>query len=136
MAAAHYVEAAGALERAVKLAPESWRAWTLLGFCRLKQRRFAESLEACTRALELKPDEARASLWAAVSLKGLRRYDEAVEAYEKLLESNPGRGVEIECHWGLAECRLALDKKDEAARHAQEAVRTEVTAALTKVLGG
>lgn len=125
LAASRVDEAAAALERMVKLAPESWRAWTLLGFCRLRQRRFSESLEACTRALELRPKDPRASLWAAVCLKELRRTDEAIEAYEKVLESKPGRFVVVECHWGLAECKQAQGKRDEAHRHVVEVAKRD-----------
>ncbi len=120
LAASRVDEAAAALERAVELGPESWRAWTLLGFCRLKQRLFTESLEACARALALRPKEPRASLWAAVCLKELRRTDEAIEAYEKVLESGPGRFVVVECHWGLAECKQVQGERDEADRHVAE----------------
>jgi tetratricopeptide (TPR) repeat protein len=123
--AGRYGDAAALLERAVELAPESWRAWALLGFCRLKERRFAAALEACTRARELRPEDARAALWAAVCLKELRRYDEAARAYARLLESEPGRATQIECHWGLAECMQALGKDDEAERHLEEVTKRD-----------
>jgi len=123
--ASRFGEAAEVLERLVEASPDAWRAWAMLGFCRLKQRDFAGALEACARAGELKPDDMRAALWSAMSLEGLRRYAEATVAYAKLIETRPGRLVETECYWGLAMCAQALGKAGEADKHLQKVTQRD-----------
>lgn len=125
VAAGRFDDAAGLLERAVRLEPDVWHARALLGFCRLKQRRFAAGLEACDAALELKPDDVHAALWRAMCLKGLRRFEDAAAAYEALLETSPGRLAVTECHRGLAECMQALGKNEAADAHVAEVLKRD-----------
>jgi tetratricopeptide (TPR) repeat protein len=125
VAAGRFGDAALALERAVRLDPDAWHAWALLGFCRLKQRDFAAGLEACDAALEIKPGDPHTALWRATCLKELRRYEDAAAAYETVLGSSPGRLAVVECHWGLAECMQALGKNEEADAHVAEVLKRD-----------
>jgi tetratricopeptide (TPR) repeat protein len=105
--------------RSIKNAPNSYRAWTNLGFSLLLKGQFAEAKPALQRALELDPLQENARIYLSIVM-----LDEGDLAGADILLS----GMEKNAHISraavntLGELRLKQDRPEEAARYFKRAV--------------
>jgi tetratricopeptide (TPR) repeat protein len=105
-------EAEAAADEAIRLAPESWRVWTLRACVEKSQQRFEAALSDLDRSLSILPFQSepwmvKAEIFAATG----RALDEA-DALRKALVQGGDPGLAIDC-------ALRLD----AGRHFQEALQ-------------
>lgn len=82
-----WAEAIPHLERATTLNYRDARAHELLGYCRLKVKRFEQALVSYRSAARVAPDSPVYTYWIAVSLDRMGNREKAIETYEAYLQS-------------------------------------------------
>jgi CHAT domain-containing protein/Tfp pilus assembly protein PilF len=76
-----------AYEKALKINPQLYLAWTTLGIALHGLKRNSEAIAAFKTALEIEPKDYEAWSGLGIVLKNLGRYSEAIAAFDKALES-------------------------------------------------
>ncbi|WP_375470930.1 tetratricopeptide repeat protein [uncultured Nostoc sp.] len=90
-----YPESVTALQQAIKLKPDFYQAYYVLGVALSTQKKYPEALAAFEEAIKIKPDSDEA--WNAKydMLYNLRKYPEALAALDKVIEYNNSDVVNV-----------------------------------------
>jgi len=88
-----YEEALVAYDQAIRLDPNSARAYNNKGFILNELTRYQEGLEAYEQSIRLDPNSADAYINKGVAFNRLERYEEAVAAYEEAIRIDPNYAV-------------------------------------------
>ena len=108
------------LRKAVKMAPEYFRAWTDLARALMELEEFEESHEVLERAIRLEPELSYPRMLLGNLLTKAGRYEEAVEAFKVALEKQPDHGGSLA---GLGHALKTIGRQDEAVARYRDCIQ-------------
>jgi tetratricopeptide (TPR) repeat protein len=109
-------EAEKAVVHILSIDPEDARALYNLGYIRIEQRRFDESIELTVRSLDADPDFAPARLNYAKLLQLRREYAQAVTEYERVIATAQKSSERARAHFELVQYFNSTSSLAERAR--------------------
>jgi len=77
------------LDKAIKLNPDSSKAWNYKGNVLLEMKREEDALVCYDRAIDINPEYARAYYNKGSALNDLKRYEEAIECFDRAINIDP-----------------------------------------------
>ncbi len=83
-----YSEAVASIQQAIKLKPDFYQAYYVLGVALASQKKHPEAIAAFEQAIKIKPDSDDVWAFKSISLLQLNKYSEALAAIEKAIEYN------------------------------------------------
>lgn len=107
-------EAANIYESLLELTEGTTEIYQKIGYCRQKERRYAEAIEYYHKADILKPDNLWTNRHLAICYRNLRDFKHALEYYRKVETALPENKQIL---FNIGSCLAELDQNDEALNY-------------------